>query len=183
VRLVGFLEPALLAWVQRRLDRGAWTTCVHSALDPPAVDLSFEDDVLAGAMLALLNDRALLAAARAITGVAEIRSFGGRVYRMDPGPAHHDTWHSDMDGQRLVALSINLSRGVFAGGELALRRAGADPPLFSIANTGPGDAILFRLGDDLEHRVGPVHGDEPKIAYAGWFGRTPVELAGLPSAW
>ena len=32
-----------------------------------------------------------------------------------------------------------------------------------------GDAILFGLSDDLEHRVGDVHGAFPKTAFAGWF--------------
>jgi hypothetical protein len=36
-------------------------------------------------------------------------------------------------------------------------------------NKGFGDAIVFRIGGNLEHRVAPVRGAVPKIAFAGWF--------------
>jgi hypothetical protein len=37
-----------------------------------------------------------------------------------------------------------------------------------------GDATLFRIGDDLEHRVMPVKSGSVRVAYAGWF------LSGMP---
>jgi len=54
----------------------------------------------------------------------------------------------------------------------------------SIANTGPGDAIVFRIDGALEHMVTPVSGAVSKIAWAGWFAREPLlpeldRLAGL----
>jgi hypothetical protein len=43
-----------------------------------------------------------------------------------------------------------------------------------VNNTGFGDAILFRISKDLEHRVTEVVGEVAKTAYAGWFYETGV---------
>jgi hypothetical protein len=55
--------------------------------------------------------------------------------------------------------------------------------LAEIANTGWGDAMLFRTSKQLQHRVTDVVGNEPKTAFAGWFkseDRNPFrERAGL----
>ena len=45
--------------------------------------------------------------------------------------------------------------------------------IFELANTGPGDAVLFRISEKLEHMVTAVEGDEPRTVFAGWFSRTP----------
>jgi hypothetical protein len=42
-----------------------------------------------------------------------------------------------------------------------------------VANTGAGDAVLFRIAERLEHRVTSLRGDVPRTAYAGWFLREP----------
>ena len=45
--------------------------------------------------------------------------------------------------------------------------------LIQVANTGLGDAIIFRLRSDLEHLATDVEGTIEKTAFAGWFRSSP----------
>ena len=98
----------------------------------------------------------------------------GRVYRMIPGSGHYDSWHSDMIGHRMIGMSINLSPEPYSGGVFQLRERDSEQILYEVANTGLGDAILFRLADHLQHRITDVDGTIPKTAFAGWFQSEPV---------
>ena len=55
-----------------------------------------------------------------------------------------------------MGLSINLSTDVFSGGTFELRDRLTQAPLAQINNTGFSDALLFRVSNDLEHRVTEV---------------------------
>jgi hypothetical protein len=90
-------------------------------------------------------------------------------------------WHGDMDGNRLVTLSVNVG-DPYEGGVLQIRERPSNRIVHEVANTGPGDAILFALGDHLEHRVGAVTGTATKTAMAGWFQRTPAALEVLKAS-
>jgi hypothetical protein len=69
----------------------------------------------------------------------------------------------------MVAMSINLSAKPYSGGVLEIRTRESGKVLHRTANTGPGDAILFRVAPGLQHRVTAVEGEVPRTAYAGWF--------------
>jgi Rps23 Pro-64 3,4-dihydroxylase Tpa1-like proline 4-hydroxylase len=115
-----------------------------------------------------------------LTRCEPIGCYAFRVYRMDPGDRHHDTWHGDDNGNRLLTLSINVGLEPFEGGELELRARGSEHMIESAANTGPGDALLFRIAPGLEHRVCGVTGHTSKFAVAGWFQREPkMDLAAV----
>jgi len=52
-----------------------------------------------------------------------------------------------------------------------------------VGGTSLGDAVIFRIADHLRHRVSPVEGDVPRVAFAGWFKSAPSfrsVLAGGP---
>jgi hypothetical protein len=66
-------------------------------------------------------------------------------------------------------MSVNLSPEIYGGGTLQLRNAHTRRVLREVANTGPGDAILFQIAPDLQHPVTAVTGAVPKSAFAGWF--------------
>ncbi|MEO6060810.1 MAG: 2OG-Fe(II) oxygenase, partial [Thermoflexales bacterium] len=95
----------------------------------------------------------------------------GRVYRMAPGEGHFDSWHGDVGQGRQIALSINLGSADYEGGLLQLARSDSDSSdlLAEIANTGAGDALVFRIAPWLRHRVTDIAGTVAKTAYAGWF--------------
>lgn len=115
------------------------------------------------------NDPVLFDLVRAVTGCGPIGNFRGRLFRMAPGGAHHDGWHADLTGGRMIAMSLNLAREPFQGGRLHLRRCPSGELLDVVENPRFGDAVVFRLREDLEHRIGDMEGKTPRTTYAGWF--------------
>jgi hypothetical protein len=181
VHVQRFFDDRLLAWLRTRLATARFQERVHTDLVPPAVDLGLADERLLAMIATIVNDGRLFATVRAISGCDAIGCYNGIVYRMEPRPEHADRWHSDMDGNRMVTLSVNLG-DPYDGGVLQIRERPSNRIVHEVANTGPGDAILFALGDHLEHRVGAVTGGATKMALAGWFQRTPAALAALRMA-
>ena len=171
LRLPGLIAGELLATVRRRLARAPFGTRVAERVHPPAIDLKLQDDDLHGLLHFVLNEAAVLDFVRDVAGVPEATGFVGAVYRLEPGMGHRDSWHSDLDGNRLVGLTVNLSDGVFEGGELEMRERESERRLWRVANTGPGDGLLFALGPDLQHCIRPMAGSSAKTAFAGWFCR------------
>jgi hypothetical protein len=66
-------------------------------------------------------------------------------------------------------LSINLSAEPHEGGVLQIRDVTTGRIVFALQNTRPGDAVLFAIGDRLQHRVTPPVGHVPRTVCAGWF--------------
>ena len=181
IRMPGFFDERLLAWLRAQLAAAPFRERIHDGIDPPPVDLGLADPRLLEIIATLLNDQRLFDVVRAISGCDPIGCFHGIVYRMEPSPEHFNTWHGDTDGNRMVTLSVNLG-DPYEGGVLQIREKPSDRIVHEVANTGPGDAILFALGDHLEHRVGAVTGGATKMALAGWFQRTPTALEALKRA-
>lgn len=180
IQLPGFFDPDLLALVRRLLDRAEFVPFSHT--DLAGVELCLRQEAPAFALLHLVvNDPGLLAIVRALTGCSEIAGFAGRVYRMVPGAGHYDQWHSDAVEGRLIGLSVNLSPKGYCGGLFQLRQSGSGRLDYEAANTGFGDAILFRIDPRLEHHITPVEGTVPKTAFAGWFKAGPSLLSLLKS--
>ena len=65
-------------------------------------------------------------------------------------------------------MSINLGLEAYHGGTLQLRHRESGETL-EAKSVALGDALLFALGERLEHRVTPVTGDHPRVVLAGWF--------------
>jgi O-antigen ligase len=160
------VEPGLLDNIQRRIDQSEFRPFVQEGIghDSDLVD-RFTVQILAF----LTNDPSFLQMVREITGCAEIDVFDGRVYRMDPALPVSDSWHDDWCENRIVGMSLNLSRPAFEGGVFQLRDRRSNQMLHEVANTGSGDAIIFRLAADLQHRNTEMTGSVPKTAFAGWF--------------
>ena len=117
----------------------------------------------------LLNNPALFEILQNITGCGRIGRFYGRVYRMVPVADHYDSWHDDAFDDRMITISINLSREFYRGGVLQIRERKSKRCLYEVANTGFGDAIVFRVDGALQHRVTDVEGNVEKVALSGWF--------------
>lgn len=131
-------------------------------------------------LLLLVNDERMLEVVESITECGPIGHFDGRVYRLEPSADHYDSWHDDLGDGRLVAMSINLGRQSYEGGALEIRdrRTGATTQARSAST---GDALLFELGENLEHRVLPVTGETARTVFAGWFKAGPNFLSVLRS--
>jgi hypothetical protein len=143
--LENLLEPSLLAEIQRRIERAQWKGSTFGDHHFSGTEFTLDDLVTRNLLDFLLNDPEFLNVIRIVTGDPEISEFSGRVYRMDPGPQHHLSWHNDIvdKEKRKVGLSINLSTDVFRGGTFELRDGRALVPLAQVNNTGFGDALLF----------------------------------------
>jgi hypothetical protein len=173
VRLPRFLPKDLLDTVSREIDRSAFYERIHSGIDDNKELCMRTNTVAAGLLHLLLNCDELFDVVERVTGCGAIGYFRGRVYRVVPGCGHRDAWHSDVARRRLVAMSINLSRRPYRGGTLQLRSTKPRRALCEIPNLGLGDAILFRIGDGLEHRITDIEGVTAKTAFAGWFHSRP----------
>jgi hypothetical protein len=130
------------------------------------------DSTVVRAFNLLFNNPAIFRLVEQITGSPRIGNFRGRIYMMQPGPEHFDTWHSDNDGNRLIGLSLNLS-DTYSGGAFQIRDRRSEQVVGQICNTVLGDTHIFRIAPELQHRVTPVTGEVTKIAYAGWFRAQP----------
>jgi hypothetical protein len=166
VVLRGFLAPSLLAAVQKQVAVGDFKTKVHPASGVEEVLGRKEATWL---FRFLLTTRDLLGAVTAITGAAPLNKAEVRIYRLLPGTGHQHDWHNDLSDDRRLGLSVNLSDGLFEGGNLQIRHPDEEALLSDIRNTGPGDAVIFGISPQLEHRVLEVTGTEPRVALAGWF--------------
>jgi len=185
VRLPGLLDRGLLDRVRREIEAGEFARR----------DVELKTELLmkpgrAFALLAfLVNDPDLFEVVRRISGCERIRSFTGRVYRMLPDSDHRGAWHDDLVEGRAVAMNLNLGREAYSGGVLEIRDRDSRTILHRVANTGPGDAVIFRISPLLQHRVTPVEGTVPKTAYVGFFEkgsdrpRPEAMLAGESAPW
>ena len=170
VKWPGFIEPKLLSRLWARIGAAGFFEKNNRNIG----DETRMKQEPAGAVLEFLtNDAVLFDVVRAITGCEPVGCFRGRVYRLSPNTGQMTDWHTDLVHGRMVTMSINLSTEPYDGGILQFRHPGSDTILSEVANTGAGDAVLFRIADGLEHRVTSLRGDIPRTAYAGWFLREP----------
>lgn len=168
VLLRQLVEPSIVDFVAERVRQAEFeqrqdTDIAKESWLPP--------EASAGTLHFMVNHPDFLRFVEQITGCKAIGHFGGRIYRFAPGEGHYDSWHSDLGqaGERLLAMSLNLSPEPFEGGALQIRETDSKKILFEIANTGLGNAVIFQVDPRLEHRVSPVAGKVPRTAFAGWF--------------
>jgi hypothetical protein len=166
ILLPRLLESSLLETIQQRIDDSTFAPFVHEGIGH---DSNLMDQLTLHLLFFLTNDPRFLQIVREITACPAIDSYHGRVYRLDPASSSEDSWHDDMIENRMVGMSVNLSRVPFSGAVFQLRDARSKQVLHEVANTGRGDAIIFRLADHLQHRNTEVTGTLPKTAFAGWF--------------
>jgi len=168
ILLPGFVSPALLAVIERLLPTAEFRPRVENGVE---LEMKLENGLLHHTLMFGLNEPRTFAWARAVTGCGPVGCFYGRVFfrqRVD-GSGHHYPWHDDLANGRMIGLSINLSRVPFSGGVFQLREKASQRMLLEHANTGYGDAMLFRVEPDLEHHVTRVTSDTPRLTFVGWF--------------
>jgi len=169
-------EPTLFEEIVRRVDAAPFLPNDHDGI---GLESCMNDRNTEAMMEFFPNNPAFLRLLERITGQPRIGQFRGRVYRMTSSDGHYDQWHDDWCDDRVVTMSVNLSRKAFRGGALQLRYRSSDEILREVRNTGFGDALLFPISGKLLHRVQPVEGQVPKTAFAGWFVDTEDFLTNL----
>jgi hypothetical protein len=181
VRFPRFVAPNVLQFVQERIGSGEFYQRSHENIGQNK-ELCMEGNAGYGALLLMVNDTKLFQTIQDVTGCSQIRCFEGRIYRVAGAAGHYDSWHSDRGDDRLVAMSINLSPEPYRGGALQIRWRASAQVVCEVPNPEPGDAIIFRLSHQLEHRITDVEGHTVKTAFAGWFKAQPDFVAMLKRA-
>ena|SRR5579862_3012703 len=172
------MDIRLLGKIRGLVHTTPFRDLVHSGIGSN-LEQCMESGVADHMLHVIANGSALFHFVEAVTGCRRISRFDGRVYRMAPGAGHHDAWHNDCGGGRLIGMSLNLSESDYQGGLLELKERDMEAPLAVVHNTGPGDALLFRIDQALVHRVTEVIGANAKTAFAGWFCTGPTYVGRL----
>ena len=172
VRLPGFFGVDLLAAMRKRLAGAEFSRRVEEGVE---IELTLEEPAPLALAMVTLNDPALFTEIDRITGCGPIGCFSGRVHlrRASANGGHYYPWHNDIEYERLVGLSVNLSEQPFEGGVLEIRDERSKRIVSRVPNPTPGDAVLFRISPALEHHVTPVTTETPRLVLAGWFRRSP----------
>jgi len=175
VRLPAVLDGELWNMIQEQL--------AASNLEGKTASIYPAFNVSDSTLVLLLNNPRLFKIIEQITGCGQIGCLRGRIYRIVPGANPHDEinnyreiltgWHTDLNGTRRVALSINLNTEPYRGGVFRLRETKTGRMLCELINSGFGNAILFRIDERLEHHVSEVEGTVTKTAFSGWFESEP----------
>jgi hypothetical protein len=172
IRFSDFVESEILDFIQRQIDAGEFYQRVHEGIGSNK-ELCMAGNAGFGALLLMMNDEKLFQVIQAVAQCARIRCFEGRVYRVNAGQGHHDSWHNDVGEHRLVGMTINLGNETYSGGTLQIRERESRRIINEAPNLNAGDAVIFRLSDKLQHRITGVEGSASKTAFAGWFKAEP----------
>ena len=173
IKLPSFVEPGLLKFIQHKIKQGGFYEDRYKVGKGDAADYRLKDKSTDSLLRFLMNDQDLFKLIEQITCCSQIRSFNGAVYSLASNCGHYDTWHKDDWDNRMISMSINLSTDVYSGGVLQIRDCKSKKILGEVANTGFGDAIIFLVSPQIEHKVTDVEGKVAKIAFPGWFKSKP----------
>ena len=172
--LDSLLSTDLKGFISQQLEKANYIKKSHRGKNDYLIGEEYivqDDNILCNMLFLLMNRNEYLEAIRYITGLDKIRSFSGRIYKLDASDDCFDNWHDDFTPKegRLVGISLNLSEGNYEGGHFLLRTKNTDKIHKEIFYKNWGTAHLFRIGKTLEHKVTKISGTIPRIAYAGWF--------------
>lgn len=118
----------------------------------------------------LLNNPRLFRVIETITGCLPIGGFSGRIYQNLPDSNHQLEWHDDTEQKsRLVGISVNFSPAPIRGGVFQIREKKSKMITGEVGGRDLGDAHIFRISPDFQHRVTATRGKFARISAAGWF--------------
>ena len=167
LKIPGFVDAELADRISAQLAAAEFEVRTSAGV---GTEWLMKPNALAATLNWVVNAPDVLRNVRHVAECPEIAYFSGRVYRMDPASGQSFGWHDDRHAKdRRLALSVNLGDEPYAGGVLQLREKTRPDAIVSVPNVARGDAVLFRVADELEHRVTPVEGTVPKLAFTGWF--------------
>jgi len=163
------IEPNLLEHVRHAIKYGEFHKVKHAGVD--ATELTLKHGPIINLLEMMASDPTFSKVISKITDKKPVGCFQGRIYNIRK--SDHDDWHQDTGYNYLMAMSINLSPKPYKGGSLCVRDVNTKKVFADIHNIGPGDALIFDISKTLEHKIAPVTGAHPKIAFAGWFWPVP----------
>lgn len=162
LRLKGILAPEVISASQASL---AATTFKPNNWQVGSDESAY--DGVHHLMNFLLKNGKLFEELERLTG-RRVVDFFGRTFRLNPGNKGY-SWHTDNSHGRVLGMTICLNETPFEGGSFLMRNRRTNSEPVKISTTQFGDALLFGIGDDWEHMVLPMEGENPKITFIGWF--------------
>jgi hypothetical protein len=171
VVLPQLLEPELLTFLLSKVSVARLVTKQEQERDEEFGEVLFvpETEPALFVFHLLLNNRRLFQVIEQITGCLPVGNFSGRIHRSDAGAAHHIAWHGDNADHRLLGLTMNLSTVDYGGGLFQLRRKASEEVICEVARQPAGDAFIFRIAPDLQHRLTVVESHGYRTVGVGWF--------------
>lgn len=168
-RIHRFFSPELLAFIEAKILSKEFILREYGPKENQALYTELIHASKYTEMLQLfMQDQTMIEKIAQLTGLPDLGKVGCRVYKFIPNSGQNFGWHDDMSTGRLIGFSVNLSKDPFVGGVFRIRKKSDHRCHFEFQNLGYGDAILFSIGDDLEHSVTAITGDHERIACAGW---------------
>ncbi len=172
--LQDLLAPSLRGFIEMQFQKADYLKKTHVGKENYIIGEEFvlnKQSMLYSMFLLLMNTNEYLDAIRYITGLDNIKSFSGRIYKLDASDDCFDNWHNDIVSKegRLVGLSLNLSSNSYEGGHFMIKEKNQENIIKEISYKDWGSAHIFRIDKKLVHKVSKVTGEVPRIAYAGWF--------------
>ena len=116
----------------------------------------------------IFNDKNLFNFLQTITNCKKINNFNGRIHRSVGLQEHEIDWHGDNVDNRLLAMTISLGIDKYIGGSLQIREKVLKNILGEFYQLNAGDAIIFQISPDLEHRLTKVELGTRTVG-VGWF--------------
>ena len=173
IKLPGLLNPRLLKSIQYQLDQDEFYEDRYKVGKDKATGFLPKNKNITSLLHFLVNDQKLFQLIKDITTCSHIGCFTGRVYSKIPGLGQYDLWHDDLSDNRMISMSINLSKDIYSGGVLQIFNCKSKKIIHEVGNTGFGDAIIFRISPNLKHRVTKVIGNVTRTTFTGWFRSKP----------
>lgn len=168
VVLTGLLAPALRSmlcpvlrrpFVEQRIEGAPGMRQVEPGIQPASRALELA-----------LRRAPLLRWLERVAGCGPLVHVEGEVAEHRPGGEDYLSWHGDMHKPgRKLALVIDFSEARYEGGIFELRDRQSKQMLIRHHHDQPGSALLFRIAENLEHRVLPVTCGGPRRVFACGF--------------
>ena len=172
--LNNIISPQMQPLIQRMITGASYQSHVHEAKSSFVIGKEFVIDpqnMLYNLFFVLMNTNDFMDTIRSITQTPQIQSFQGRFYKLDNSENCFDNWHDDIQPSegRLVGMSLNLSEFPYEGGHFKIKNKSSKEVFREVSYKDWGTAHIFRIDPALHHKVEAVTGEQPRIAYAGWF--------------
>lgn len=168
IAIPGFLDVGFVSLLRGFLEKSVFRAQPIVQLGERHVEAP--PGIIGKALTAGLRRPNLLRFLEETTDCGVLGSVEGELATYTPQPRQALSWHDDRnDPRRRLAITINLGDAYYEGGTFELRKKHSGQLLCWHTHRAVGDALIFRVSDDLEHRVVPVLAGGPRHVYAGWF--------------
>ena len=136
-----------------------------------------------GTLNILLQRAGLYRWVEAVTGRTGLAGTDGRLVQTRAGAGDALDWHNDLQqARRALGVTISFTETPYSGGTFEMRAVDDPASTRSFAHDRAGTALIFDLGNDVEHRVLPVLSGGPRRIFTGWFVREAVLSAAVAGA-